>query len=85
MVPGKEKQKRSFYRRTGHCMKPGGHTRQKQHLLEAKALARSMSAAKRDVYKRQPWGEEEKPVKKPADDTDEIRPVATGICSVKDM
>ena len=32
-----------------------------------------------------PWGEEEKPVKKPADDTDEIRPVATGICSVKDM
>lgn len=32
-----------------------------------------------------PWGEEEKPVKKPADDTDGIRPVATGICSVKDM
>ena len=32
-----------------------------------------------------PWGEEEKPVKKPADDTDEIRPVATGICSAKDM
>ena len=32
-----------------------------------------------------PWGEEEKPVKKPADDTDEIRPVATGICFVKDM
>ena len=32
-----------------------------------------------------PWEEEEKPVKKPADDTDEIRPVATGICSVKDM
>ena len=32
-----------------------------------------------------PWREEEKPVKKPADDTDEIRPVATGICFVKDM
>ena len=32
-----------------------------------------------------PWGEAEKPVKKPADDTDEIRPVATGICSAKDM